>query len=196
MIPAMQKRAIALEAAALVHEGMAVALSAGTTTWALAKELASGPRITAVTNSVKIADLFHHTARTSYWRNMVPGHLSAPQDDEASGAAEVRLKLESMQPTGSFKTRGAHNKVGLLAELDPTAHLVTASSGNHGIAVATAAAHHAMRVTILVGGSISPAKLERLRALGAQFGQGFHFAEPMAAGDLEALLRKRAQVAG
>ncbi|HUS68722.1 MAG TPA: MYXO-CTERM sorting domain-containing protein [Kofleriaceae bacterium] len=32
-----------------------------------------------------IADLFHHTARTSYWRNMVPGHLSAPQDDEASG---------------------------------------------------------------------------------------------------------------
>jgi threonine dehydratase len=82
-----------------------------------------------------------------------------------SGAAEVRLKLESMQPTGSFKTRGAHNKIGLLAELDPTAQLVTASSGNHGIAVATAAAHHRMRVTILVGGSISPAKLERLRAL-------------------------------
>ncbi|HKS00199.1 MAG TPA: DeoR/GlpR family DNA-binding transcription regulator [Arthrobacter sp.] len=57
-----QKRAIALEAASLVHEGMAVALSAGTTTWALAKELAGGPRITAVTNSVKIADLFHHAS--------------------------------------------------------------------------------------------------------------------------------------
>ncbi|QHK20385.1 DeoR family transcriptional regulator [Pseudarthrobacter psychrotolerans] len=55
-----EKRAIALEAAGLVHEGMAVGLSAGTTTWALAKELVNGPRITVVTNSVRIADLFHH----------------------------------------------------------------------------------------------------------------------------------------
>jgi DeoR family glycerol-3-phosphate regulon repressor len=60
-----QKRAIAQEAAGLVQEGMAVALSAGTTTWALAKELAGGPRITVVTNSVKIADLFHHAASGS-----------------------------------------------------------------------------------------------------------------------------------
>jgi DeoR family glycerol-3-phosphate regulon repressor len=41
---------------------MAVGLSAGTTTWALAKELVNGPRITVVTNSVRIADLFHHGA--------------------------------------------------------------------------------------------------------------------------------------
>ena len=45
-----------------MHEGMAVGLSAGTTTWALAKELVNGPRITVVTNSVRIADLFHHAA--------------------------------------------------------------------------------------------------------------------------------------
>jgi DeoR family glycerol-3-phosphate regulon repressor len=57
-----EKRAIAVEAATLVHEGMAVALSAGTTTWALAKELVNGPRITVVTNSIRIADLFHHGA--------------------------------------------------------------------------------------------------------------------------------------
>src|SRR5919107_580597 len=61
---AAEKRAIALEAATLVHEGMAVALSAGTTTGALAKNLAHGPRITAVTNSVKVADLFHHASAT------------------------------------------------------------------------------------------------------------------------------------
>lgn len=54
-----EKQAIALEAASLVHEGMAVGLSAGTTTWALARELAAGPRITVVTNSVRIADLFY-----------------------------------------------------------------------------------------------------------------------------------------
>lgn len=54
-----EKRAIAVEAASLVQEGMAVGLSAGTTTWALARELVTGPRITVVTNSVRIADLFH-----------------------------------------------------------------------------------------------------------------------------------------
>lgn len=57
-----EKHAIAVEAASMVHEGMAVGLSAGTTTWALAKELVSGPRITVVTNSVRIAELFHHGA--------------------------------------------------------------------------------------------------------------------------------------
>lgn len=54
-----EKRAIAVAAAGLVQEGMAVGLSAGTTTWALARELVGGPRITVVTNSMRIADLFH-----------------------------------------------------------------------------------------------------------------------------------------
>jgi threonine dehydratase len=82
-----------------------------------------------------------------------------------TGAAEVRLKREEVQPTGAFKTRGAHNKVALVAEARPEAALVTASSGNHGIAVATAAVRHGMRLTVLVGRSVSPAKFERLRAL-------------------------------
>jgi threonine dehydratase len=87
---------------------------------------------------------------------------------DATGAAEVRLKREELQPTGSFKTRGAHNKVALVAAGRPEAALVTASSGNHGIAVATAAIRHDMRLTVLVGRSISPAKLERLRAMETQ----------------------------
>ena len=89
----------------------------------------------------------------------------SPALAEASRAAEVRLKLEMLQPTGAFKTRGAHNKVALVAAAQPDAELVTASSGNHGIATATAAARHGMRLTVLVGASVSPAKLERLRAL-------------------------------
>ena len=68
------------------------------------------------------------------------------------------------QPTGAFKLRGAHNKVAVIAESHPEAPLVTASSGNHGIAVAAAAARHDMRLTVLVGRSVSPAKLERLRS--------------------------------
>jgi threonine dehydratase len=80
------------------------------------------------------------------------------------GAAEVRLKREELQPTGAFKIRGAHNKVAVVAESHPEAALVTASSGNHGIAVASAAARHGMRLTVLVGQSVTPAKLERLRS--------------------------------
>jgi threonine dehydratase len=89
----------------------------------------------------------------------------SPELAEAIGASDVRLKREELQPTGAFKTRGAHNKVGILAEGRPEAALVTASSGNHGIATATAAVRHDMRLTVLVGKSVSPAKLERLRAL-------------------------------
>jgi threonine dehydratase len=81
------------------------------------------------------------------------------------GASDVRLKREDVQPTGAFKIRGAHNKVAAVADAHPEAALVTASSGNHGIAVATAAARHGMRLTVLVGRSVSPAKLERLRRL-------------------------------
>jgi len=84
---------------------------------------------------------------------------------EESGAAEVRLKLELLQPTGAFKTRGAHNAVALIAAERPDANLVTASTGNHGFAVATAAARHGLRLTVLVGADISQSKLERLRAL-------------------------------
>ena len=75
----------------------------------------------------------------------------SPELAEEVGAAEVRLKREELQPTGSFKTRGAHNKVAIVAAGRPEAALVTASSGNHGIAVATAAARHGMRLTVLVG---------------------------------------------
>jgi len=94
----------------------------------------------------------------------------APSLAATSGAAEVRLKLEALQPTGSFKIRGAHNKLSLLAAArasgsEPNLPLITVSSGNHGIAVAHAAARYGMAVTILVGHDVSPAKLQWLRSL-------------------------------
>lgn len=90
---------------------------------------------------------------------------ASPALAEESGSAQVRLKLELLQPTGAFKIRGAFNKVALIAADAPDARLVTASTGNHGIAVASAAARYGMRLTVLVPASASPAKLERLRAL-------------------------------
>jgi DeoR/GlpR family transcriptional regulator of sugar metabolism len=54
-----EKGAIARAAAALVQPGQAVGLSAGTTTWALAQELRTIPRITVVTNSLRVAEVFY-----------------------------------------------------------------------------------------------------------------------------------------
>lgn len=95
-------------------------------------------------------------------RTPLAGSLALAQ---ACDADETRLKLEHLQPTGSFKVRGAESRVASIAATGSGARLVTASSGNHGIAVARAAARHGLAVTILVGGSVSPAKLEQLREL-------------------------------
>nr|WP_083474769.1 DeoR/GlpR family DNA-binding transcription regulator [Pseudonocardia sp. AL041005-10] len=54
-----EKDAIAAAAAELVTPGAAIGLSAGTTTWRLARLLAAVPRLTVVTNSVAVADAFH-----------------------------------------------------------------------------------------------------------------------------------------
>ncbi len=54
-----EKAAISFAAAALVQPGMAIGLSAGTTTWTLAQHLRSLPGITVVTNSIRVANVFH-----------------------------------------------------------------------------------------------------------------------------------------
>lgn len=59
-----EKDAIAAAAAALVEPGMAIGVSAGTTTHALARHLADIPRITVVTNSIRVTDVLHHTGRS------------------------------------------------------------------------------------------------------------------------------------
>jgi threonine dehydratase len=74
------------------------------------------------------------------------------------------LKLEMLQHAGSFKGRGAHNQ--LLGEV-PAAGVVAASGGNYGVAVAYAARRLGVAATVFVTGTTAPAKLERLRSLGA-----------------------------
>lgn len=85
-----EKTAIAHEAAAQVHDGMAVGLSAGTTTFALAQLLAAGPRITVVTNSVRIADVFHQS--TSPSTVILTGGERTPSDALVGPLATAALK--------------------------------------------------------------------------------------------------------
>jgi threonine dehydratase len=78
----------------------------------------------------------------------------------------VALKLELLQHTGSFKPRGAFNRV-LSAEIPP-AGLVAASGGNHGLAVAHVARTLGVPAEIFVPTSSSPVKVARLRSYGVR----------------------------
>ena len=80
-------------------------------------------------------------------------------------AAALVLKLELLQHAGSFKPRGAFNRV--LAATVPTAGVVAASGGNHGVAVAHVARSLGHRAEIFVPAVSAAAKVERIRALGA-----------------------------
>ncbi len=82
--------------------------------------------------------------------------------------ARVHLKLENLQTTGSFKLRGAMNK---LLSLDPRERergVVTASSGNHGAAVSFGLKALACRGIVFVPENASPAKVANIRAYGAE----------------------------
>ena len=83
--------------------------------------------------------------------------------------ANVILKLDHMQYSGSFKARGAFNA--MLARPVPKAGVVTASGGNHGAAVAFAAQRLSHRATIFVPTTAPSAKVERLRGYGAELVQ-------------------------
>lgn len=78
---------------------------------------------------------------------------------------ELVLKLEYVQASGSFKARGALNN--LLTRDVPAGGVVTASGGNHGIAVAWAASRLGYPATIFVPSTSSPTKLQRVQQFDA-----------------------------
>lgn len=83
-------------------------------------------------------------------------------------AARVTLKLECLQVTGSFKARGATNRL-LGAALGECAKgIVAASGGNHGLAIARTAQAAGATATIFLPATVSPAKLAKMKAWGAR----------------------------
>lgn len=91
----------------------------------------------------------------------------------ARTGGEVWLKAECLQPTGSFKVRGAVNKVGLLSAEKRARGIVTGSAGNHGLGVAFAAqAWGGVRADIFCPTTAPRAKLDKLR----RFEIGLHLA--------------------
>jgi threonine dehydratase len=100
------------------------------------------------------------------------------------GLGEVRLtfKLEHLQHSGSFKTRGAFTN--LLTRDVPKAGVVAASGGNHGTAVAYAAMKLGVPARIFVPSIASPAKIARIRGYGAELVVGGErYADALAASE-------------
>ncbi|MDT0442723.1 DeoR/GlpR family DNA-binding transcription regulator [Streptomyces johnsoniae] len=84
------KSDIARAAAALATPGSAVALSGGTTTYAVAHQLLEVPELTVVTNSVRVADVFHHAGQAA------EGGSSAPQSATVVLTGGVRTPSDSL----------------------------------------------------------------------------------------------------
>lgn len=87
------------------------------------------------------------------------------ETEAAAFGTAVALKLECLQHAGSFKPRGAFNRI--LSAAVPAAGVIAASGGNHGMAVAFAARALGCRAEIFVPEIATPVKQQRLRELGA-----------------------------
>lgn len=87
--------------------------------------------------------------------------------DELTGS-RVLLKVESLQRTGSFKIRGAYNRLVQLGPQERAAGVVAFSSGNHAQGVAAAAGMLGIHAAIVMPADAPQAKLEGTRALGAE----------------------------
>ena len=92
--------------------------------------------------------------------------VEAPSLSRESGA-QVYLKLENEAPTGSFKVRGALTALHRKAAAGPLAGVVTASTGNHGAAVAYAARCLSVPATVFLPEKANPVKRELITRLGA-----------------------------
>ena len=105
--------------------------------------------------------------------------------------AEFYLKLENLQVTGSFKIRGALNKLSQIGSGPASKNgIITASAGNHGQAVALCASKLRLRAKIIVPENTPKMKIDKIRQYGAEvvlhgaiFDQAEQYAKELAAKD-------------
>jgi threonine dehydratase len=97
---------------------------------------------------------------------IAPHIVRTPLTNDA--ARNLFVKWENHQKTGSFKARGALNKILALEDWERKAGIVTASAGNHGQGVALAGQLTGARVTCFVSEHAVPVKVDAIRALGAE----------------------------
>lgn len=101
-------------------------------------------------------------------RHLAPTPLQLSSSLSEAAGVPVLLKLEMFQPIRVFKIRGALNRLTRLSEEGYHGGVVTASAGNHGLAVAYSAQLYGMQATIFVPEGANQAKVRAIRHCGAE----------------------------
>ncbi len=111
-------------------------------------------------------------------RREIGKHLSpTPMVETLVAGATILLKLESMQPTGSFKVRGA---LAAVAAIPEGKRILAVSAGNHALGIAWASQRLGIPATVVIAETASPAKRAKLEALPIEvvrYGQSYDEAE-------------------
>jgi threonine dehydratase len=121
--------------------------------------------MSSIASSLSLADVFRARQRLAGRVAFTPLVESATLS--ARIGAPVYLKLETVQPTGSFKLRGATNALAQLAE-SGVKRVVTASTGNHGRALAWGARALGMEAAVCMSSLVPRNKVDAVAALGAR----------------------------
>jgi len=111
-----------------------------------------------------VLPLIEEAARRVY--SVVRETPLAPLPGEAGALAVA--KLEQLQITGSFKLRGATNKLMSLSKAEAAAGVITSSTGNHGLGVATAAKRLGIDAEVFLSAQVSQLKRDKIHDAGAR----------------------------
>ncbi|MFX0116065.1 MAG: threonine/serine dehydratase [Candidatus Hodarchaeota archaeon] len=108
------------------------------------------------------------TAKKNLERVVYNTPLTFSKDLSKISGAEVYLKWENLQKSGSFKFRGAYNKISSLTSEERSKGVITASAGNHAAAVSLAAKMIGVEATAVVPENAPKVKIARCQTLGAK----------------------------
>ena len=114
---------------------------------------------------VTLGEVYAARRRMRQWIRRTPSEPSTLLSELTN--SEVWLKLENRQLTGSFKIRGATNRIALLTLEERKKGVVAASSGNHAQGIAYVAREFGIKSVIVVPGNTPKVKRDAIRALGA-----------------------------
>jgi threonine dehydratase len=115
---------------------------------------------------MKLTDFYKARKRVQRWARHTP--LEYSPDLSELTKAEVYLKLENYQVTGSFKIRGATNKILLLNKEERAKGVVTASSGNHAQGLGYAAKQLGVRTKVVVPEMTPSVKIDAIKKYGVE----------------------------
>src|SRR5947208_12084469 len=116
--------------------------------------------------SVTLDDI--QDARTILQDIIIPTPIVSDEKLSTEIGARAFLKAECLQRSGSFKVRGAYNKISRLSDDEKQRGVITASAGNHAQGVALAAKLHGIKATIVLPEFAPLTKIMATKALGAE----------------------------